>query len=103
MQEVHLGVKILYNMEHPEKTVLQTNMNPEGLQEVLEGWFFTQFGQGKDTRPPKQKPIFTIMIGLDLSNDTFHTSSDTGNASLTCGIVQDVFGRLATLRLEPLQ
>jgi hypothetical protein len=104
MQPVDIRVDIEYPMEAPEKTVIRTNANPEGVQEVLEWWLHGQMtgGHGTDTREPKRRDVHYISIGVRLADDTFFAESDTGNDSLTCGIVVDVFARLEGIPLLPL-
>jgi hypothetical protein len=102
MPKVDVGVQIEYDVEHPERTVLKTNMNRDGVEEILEGWIRGEMMEPKDVRPLVQRPVYTIRIGVDLSDDTFFSSSDTGNRSLTLGIVADVFARLSQFTLQPL-
>lgn len=102
MQKVDVRADIEYDLNEPEKTVIRTNLKPEGLEEVLEWWLQGQLGLGKDSREPVRKEKYLISIGVRLADDTFFTESDTGNAGLTCGLVMDVFGRLKDLKVEPL-
>lgn len=94
-----LKVAIRYDIENPEKTILKTNANKSGVSEILENWLRSQIGEGRDTSTPIERDQYTIKIELNLSNDSFRTKSDTGNESLTCGIVRDVFDRLDKLKL----
>ena len=99
---VDFVLAISYDVERPENTVLRTNMNSVGVQEVLEAWIHEEIQRPKDTRPAVKKPVYTIKLGLELSEDIIHMNSDTGNRSLTLGIVADVFARLSEFTLQPL-
>src|SRR3990167_5814865 len=87
-------IEINYDINNPEKTVIRTNAKESALPELLETFLLAQRGKGKDERPPNLKDEYKITIRLDLSDDTFYTTSDTGNEALTCGIVLDVLERL---------
>lgn len=100
MPKTDVVVEVLFSIKNREKTVIRTNANKEGLKSILSNWLRGQTGSGKDTQKPNEKDEYRIVIGLDLSNDTFYTKSDTGNKSLTCGIVADVFKRLDEIKVE---
>ena len=69
------------------KPVIRTNMKRERVFDVLSDWLRDQFGKGSDESPVVEQDEYKITIGLDPSDDSFTTKSDTGNKSLTCGIV----------------
>lgn len=81
---------------------IKTNAKPEMLESILETWIACQVGKGKDTSKAKEKDEYHITIQLDLSDDSFITRSDTGNKSLTAGIVMVVFRDLANIKVEEL-
>ena len=95
-------LKINFNLNEPDKTVIKTNARKEAISEILEAWLSCQVGQGKDSREPNRKDEYEIVIKLDLSDDTFFTNSDTGNKSLTCGLVMNVFNRLDQITVTTL-
>lgn len=88
-------VEITFNLNNPERTIIRTNAKNEAVKEILEAWLFGQIGQGGDKREPNKKDEYKIVIRLDLSDDTFYTTSDTGNKGLTCGLVMNVFSKLS--------
>ncbi|OGN02310.1 MAG: hypothetical protein A2655_03795 [Candidatus Yanofskybacteria bacterium RIFCSPHIGHO2_01_FULL_43_42] len=94
MPKADIVLKINFNLNRPDKTVIKTNAKREAISEILGAWLSCQIGQGKDNREPNRKDEYEIVIKLDLSDDTFFTDSDTGNKGLTCGLVGDVFNRL---------
>ncbi len=95
-------VEIIYNMKDSGQTVIRTNAKQEAVPEILEAWVMGQVGQGVDHRNPKKKDEYKISINLDLSDDTFRTSSDTGNHGLTAGLVLDVVKNLDKVRISLL-
>lgn len=102
MPSAHAILEIAYDMAHPEKTTIKTNAKKEAVEEILETWLYGQIGQNKDESKPARKPIYTIKIQMDLSDDSFHTSSDTGNKGLTCGLLMDVLKRLERIKVLSL-
>ncbi len=95
-------VEIRYDLKKPEQTIIKTNARKEALEEIFEAWLQDQIGRGKDSRQPACRDEYLVRIGLDLSDDTFATESDTGNSALTCGLVMDVLARLEKLSVLPL-
>ncbi|HXK38012.1 MAG TPA: hypothetical protein VJ579_03010 [Candidatus Paceibacterota bacterium] len=82
-----ITVKVHYDMNNINACFIQTNAKPEAVEEVLSAWVRNQIGKGKDEREPAMKEIYEIVIEIDLSNDSFRTTADTGNDSLTLGII----------------
>ncbi len=101
-QKVDLLIKISYDLKKPEKSLIQTNVKPERLQDLLGDYLHDQMGRGGDGREQNMKEVYNITIGIDLSDDTFYTSSDTGNDGLTCGIILNVCTILNQLKVLPL-
>lgn len=95
-------IKLDFDMEHPEKSVIRTNARPEALEEILGAWIQDQMGRGKDPSPPVERSRYAITIGLRVADDAFATESDCGNKGLATGIVLDVFQRLGSLAVEDL-
>ncbi len=95
-------VEIHYDLKKPEQTIIKTNARKEALEEILEAWLLDQVGRGQDGRQPARRDVYLVRIGLDLSDDTFFTESDTGNSALTCGLIMDVLARLEKLSVLPL-
>ena len=101
-KKVHLLIDITFDIKDPEKSVIKTNVKEELVEGMINDWLRHQFGRGEDTRQANEKDVYSIKIGLDLSDDTFLVESDTGNVGLTCGIVMDVSQRLDRLTIRPL-
>lgn len=94
MPKADVVLEITFDINDSGKTVIKTNAKKEAVEEILEAWLSYQMGKGEDKSKPNIQDTYKIKIQLDLSDDTFFTSSDTGNKSLTCGIIMDVFNRL---------
>ncbi len=96
-------VEISYCLSHPEKTVIRTNARKEALEEIISSWIQDQMGRGsKETGQPAERETYLIRIGLRIADDAFGHESDTGNHSLTVGLVLDVLRRLETLEVAAL-
>ncbi len=89
-----ITLEITYPVEKPEESKIQTNARPEAIEEILSTWLTGQQGEGKDESKENQLSEYTIVIELDLSDDSFVTRSNTGNKGLTAGILMDVLKRL---------
>ncbi len=100
MSKTDIIVVIRFNMNEFEKRSIKTNAKKEAVEGILENWIRSQLGAGKDTNKIKEKEEYEIVIKLDLDGDIFHTSSDTGNKSLTCGLVMDVFSNLKKIPIS---
>ncbi len=94
MPNADIVLEIAFNISDPGKTVIRTNAKKEALDGILEAWLSCQIGQSKDKSKAEERDLYKIKIQMDLSDDSFYTSSDTGNKGLTCGIVMAVFKRL---------
>ena len=101
MNDNTLIVKILFDGDEPEKACIKTNATKDGVKELLETWLITQMGNIKYMKQAKG-PSFEIEIKLDLTEDTFHTTSNTGTDGFTCGIIMDVFDRLDAIPISDL-
>ncbi len=100
MLKVDIVVVINFNMNESKKISIKTNAKKEAVEGILENWIYSQLGAGKDTSKTKEREEYEIVIKLDLDGDVFHTSSDTGNKSLTCGLVMHVFSNLKKISIE---
>ncbi len=100
---VDIVIEITSDMKEPGRTVIRTNAKPEALEEILGAWLANQIGRGKDLSPPIARDAYIVTIGLIFEEDAFCTESDTGNKSLTAGIVMDVARRLAEIPVEPYE
>ena len=101
-QRVDLFIKISYCFNKPETSIIRTNVKTERLRDLLNDYLRNQIGKGKDDRKPNEKEVYDIEIGVDLSDDTFYVASDTGNNSLTCGIIMHISAILNELKVLPL-
>jgi hypothetical protein len=99
---VHIVLDITFNLAKPAESTIRTNAKPEVVEELIANWLRDQMGRGKDNAQPVLKSEYKIKIGLDLSDDTFYTESDTGNKSLTCGLVMCLLKHLDKVAILPL-
>lgn len=97
MSEWDIIIDFKYNMVSEEPFDLNTNAKPEAINEVLSEYLRSHIGTGKDKSIPNKKDVYHILIGLDLNDDSFGTYSDTGNKSLTDGIVLKSISKLEEL------
>ncbi|MBI2058124.1 MAG: hypothetical protein HYT63_04080 [Candidatus Yanofskybacteria bacterium] len=54
-------LKINFNLNKPDKTVIKTNAKREAISEILEAWLLGQVGQGEDDRMPNIKDEYEIV------------------------------------------
>lgn len=101
-RDVDLLVRIVYDLNDEGKTCIISNATAEGIEEVLEGYIREAMGAGEDHSKAKELDVYTIDIGVDLSDDTFVISSDCGNKGLETGIVMTVFKNLKNIPVKSL-
>lgn len=101
-RKVHIYLEIIYDYRYPKKTKIKTNAKKETVEKILEEYLRGQIGAGEDSSESNIKDEYKIAIGLDLTSDTIHTSSDTDNKSLTAGIVYVTLGNLDKIEIVPL-
>ena len=99
---VDVVIEITLNLTDPSKSVIKTNARKEALVELLSSWLIDQIGRGKDESELNVKEEYHIKIGLSLAEDTFYTESDTGNRSVTCGLITAALIELEKLQVLPL-
>ena len=75
------------------KEIVKSDIKPELISDFLTEWCMTQIGLGKDARVRCEADVYHVRISCDLSTDTFKVQSDTGNDSLTLGIVMSIIAR----------
>ncbi len=95
-------LKIIFDINNLDKTIIKTNAKKEAIKEILEAWLRYQIGKRKDKRKANKRDVYKITIQLDLSDDNFNTISDVGNDGLTSGIVMDVFSKLKKIKIGKL-
>ena len=93
-------IKIRYPINEPEKTEIKTNAKPEALEEILSNWIRCEIRKSSDTSEAVRLQVYEIQIELDLSEDKFTTKSNSGNTSLTLGIVSNVFKQLSSISIN---
>lgn len=84
-----LTTVIKYNLK--EHTFLvKSEVKKESVPEVIENWLRSQIGKGKDESKPRKQDVYTITLTIDLEDDSFEITTDTGNKSLTTGILMEL-------------
>ena len=99
---VHVVLDITFNVAEPAESIIRTDAKPGTVEDLLVVWLMDQIGRGKDDAPANYKSEYKIRIGLNLNNDNFYTESDTGNKSLTCGLIISLLLCLDRLTILPL-
>jgi len=82
-----LTTKLRYTVDQ-DKFEIQSDLKEERISEVLSDYLRSQMGTGPDENQTRNElPVYEITITLDLENDIYHVTSNTGNQSLTVGII----------------
>lgn len=84
-----MRTQIKYNLKEDNFHIV-SQIKEEKIKEVIGEVLRAQMGAGSDTRKPVEKNLYTITVDLELEEDTFKISSDTGNKSLTAGILMQL-------------
>jgi hypothetical protein len=74
--------------------IIESNLNQEGIIELLETYIHCSIGAGKDSNPAKERDVYRITLEIDLSDDRITVRSNCGNAGLTLGILIDILRRM---------
>lgn len=92
---VDVVIEIHFDLKNQANTCIYTNAMPNVIDEILVSWVQDQMGrQVRDESPATERDVYTIKIGVRLEDDAFGHESDTGNHSLTVGIVANILSRL---------
>jgi len=88
-----ITLKITHSFKEDSYTV-SGDVKKEKVREIIKEWLRTQIGTGADESKPNEKDIYTIILQLELNGDVFSVKSDTGNKSLTTGILLDLIKKI---------
>ena len=92
MRENHLFIDLEYDINQDTHKI-RTNIRKDLVYDTLSTFLSTQIGQGADKRKANERDIYHIRIGLDLTDDIFTISDDTGNKGLRDGILLAIIRR----------
>ncbi len=68
---------------------IKTNLNKDKVNEILSECYRATLNSKPDYGGFNKKDVYNIQISLDLSEDVFHISSNTGNRILTYELIKD--------------
>lgn len=94
MSQPIIYIKLTFPINEPEKFKIETNAKPELVGDLIGDFVHAQVGEGADERPANQHDVYHIDISVDLTDDTWRSSHDTGNLGLRDGILMDVLQRI---------
>jgi hypothetical protein len=87
-----LYIEFDYSVPEASATVTGTNIKESYIDDFLAEVVHAQVGKGEDKRKANEFDIYNILIRCDLSYDHINISSNTGNKSLTAGIITHSIG-----------
>ena len=93
-------LELTFRVNNSSASIIKTNAKPELVKGILESWIMDQIGLDEDQRQPEIKERYHISIRLDLRDNTFVTTSDTGNTALTTGIIVNILRKLEVISIE---
>ncbi len=92
MSKPIIYIKVTFPINDPKNFKIETNAKPECVGDLIGDFLHMQIGQGRDdSQPDVDRKIYHIDLSVDLTDDTWHTSHDTGNKGLRDGILMHVF------------
>jgi hypothetical protein len=86
-------IKIKYNINKDTFTI-DSNLKSEAVKDLIATFLQTQIGAGVDKSPSIDRETYVIRIDLDMSDDTFNVSHNTGNKGLRDGMLLHVLKQL---------
>jgi hypothetical protein len=81
-----LFVNIEFNIK-TNKAKFDTNIKKDKLSDIIATFLQGQMGAGSDPSKAIERDVYKIRLELDLSDDTFSSSSNCGNKGLRDGIL----------------
>lgn len=94
MSQPIIYINLTYPINDSKNFKIKTNAKPELVSELIFDFIHGQIGAGKDERPAKDLEVYHIDLSVDLTDDTWRTSHDTGNLGLRDGILMNVAQRI---------
>lgn len=88
-----LRIEVKYDLKEDTYRIA-SEVKKERVKEVIEELLRSQIGAGQDKAEPVKRDIYIIVIDLELQGDIFTVSADTGNKSLTTGILAQLVKEL---------
>jgi hypothetical protein len=92
--EFIIYIRLTFPIKEPDKFKIKTNAKPEHVGDLIGEFVRCQLGQGEDKSPASELDEYHIDISIDLTDDTWSSSHDTGNLGLRDGILMDVMQRI---------
>ena len=102
MPRADITIEIVYDIDKLENSTIKTNAKKDAVLDILEQFALSQVGTGSDAGEANNKDEYKITIHLDMSDDTFYVTSDTGNKGLTCGIVMHIISQINSIEIIAL-
>ena len=87
-------LKVDYPVDEPEKFRIETNAKAEAVADLIEDFLYGQVGAGVDRSQANEFDVYEIILGIDLSDDSWGTKDNCGNKGLRDGILYAVLGRI---------
>lgn len=92
MNEHILYIKVTFPINEPDDFEIETNVNPELVGSLIGDFLYMQHGRGADdSKADEEREIYHIDLYVDLTDDTWRVSCDTGNKGLRDGILMHLF------------
>ena len=86
-----LFVTFDYTVSTDTYKVVETNMNNNGIETLLETYIRDSIGAGADERLAKDRDTYTITLTLDVTYDDIEVYHNCGNLGLVLGILHTIF------------
>jgi len=86
-------VELEFDMK-ADKVQIRTNAKHDKVVDLLEDYLHSCVGTGKDPAPAEEREVYTINLGVELSEDIWGSSHNCGNKGLREGIVMRVLKML---------
>lgn len=79
--------KLRYTVD-TDKFEIQSDLKEDRISEVLSDYLRSQMGTGSNGNQTRNElPVYEIVLTLNLLEDTYTVTSNTGNTSLTIGLI----------------
>lgn len=86
MAKVDVLVTLEFDVK-AETVKIGGNAKKEAVEELLADYLHSRVGAGKDETPPEKRDVYHIILGIDLSDDSWFVEHNCGNKGLREGLV----------------
>ena len=99
MENSDIFLNLFYDT-HKNSFKIKTDLKKDKVDEILFECYRATLNQSPDYRAPKMHDVYNILIKLDLFQDIFSISSNTGNKVLAYELIKEAINNWESISEE---